>query len=308
MSLQGKVAIVTGSGAGLGLAYAQELARQGAKVVMNDVDEAVTNTAVESITSTGGTAIGVTAPVGPTETAEQLVKAAVESFGTLDILVNNAGILRDRSLLKMSDDDFDAVINVHLRGTFTCVRAAYAYFKEHEVKGRIIAIGSPTGQRGNFGQTNYAAAKAGIVGMVRTWALEMQRAGVTVNAVIPVAATAMTETVPYFSAAIEADKAGEAMPAFFRKELGFGTAADVAGLIAFLSSDEAANISGQAIGVGGDRLQVWAHPEPVATEYRKGGWTYEAMQSEGRHILETHLQDVGEKFKALPAELQPKAK
>ena len=308
MSLQGKVAIVTGSGAGLGLAYAQELARQGAKVVMNDVDEAVTNTAVESITSTGGTAIGVTAPVGSTETAEQLVKAAVESFGTLDILVNNAGILRDRSLLKMSDDDFDAVINVHLRGTFTCVRAAYAYFKEHDIKGRIIAIGSPTGQRGNFGQTNYAAAKAGIVGMVRTWALEMQRAGVTVNAVIPVAATAMTETVPYFSAAIEADKAGEPMPEFFRKELGFGTAADVAGLIAFLSSDEAANISGQAIGVGGDRLQVWAHPEPVATEYREGGWTYEAMQSEGRQILENHLQDVGEKFKALPAELQPKAK
>lgn len=307
MSLQGKVAIVTGSGAGLGLAYAQELARQGAKVVMNDVDEAVTNTAVESITSTGGTAIGVTAPVGSTETAEQLVKAAVESFGTLDILVNNAGILRDRSLLKMSDDDFDAVINVHLRGTFTCVRAAYAYFKEHDIKGRIIAIGSPTGQRGNFGQTNYAAAKAGIVGMVRTWALEMQRAGVTVNAVIPVAATAMTEAVPYFSAAIEADKAGEPMPEFFRKELGFGTAADVAGLVAFLSSDEAANISGQAIGVGGDRLQVWAHPEPIATEYREGGWTYEAMQAEGRQIIENNLQDVGEEFKELPAELQPKA-
>src|SRR5690625_7743667 len=106
----------------------------------------------------------------------------------------------------------------------------------------------------------------------------MQRAGVTVNAIIPVAATAMTEAVPYFSAAIEADKAGEPMPEFFRKELGFGTAADVAGLVAFLASDEAANISGQAIGVGGDRLQVWSHPEPVATEFRAGGWTYEAMQ------------------------------
>ncbi|HJF15898.1 MAG TPA: SDR family oxidoreductase [Enteractinococcus helveticum] len=307
MSLNGKVAIVTGSGAGLGLAYAQELARQGAKVVINDVNEDVTAQAVETITSAGGTAIGVTAPVGSTETAEKLVNAAVEEFGTLDILVNNAGILRDRSLLKMSDDDFDAVINVHLRGTFTCVRAAFAYFKENAVKGRIVTIGSPTGQRGNFGQTNYAAAKAGIVGMVRTWALEMKRAGVTVNAIIPVAATAMTETVPYFSAAIEADKAGEPMPEFFRKELGFGTAADVAGLVAFLSSDGAANITGQTIGVGGDRLQVWSHPEPVATEFRDGGWNYEAMQSEGRELIENNLQDVGEKFLELPAELQPKA-
>ena len=307
MSLNGKVAIITGSGAGLGLAYAQELARQGVKVVINDVNQDVTNAAVETITSAGGEAIGVTAPVGSTETAEQLVKAAVDAFGTLDILVNNAGILRDRSLLKMSDDDFEQVINVHLRGTFTCVRAAFAYFKEHNVQGRIVTIGSPTGQRGNFGQTNYAAAKAGIVGMVRTWALEMKRAGVTVNAIIPVAATAMTETVPYFSAAIEADKTGEPMPEFFRKELGFGTAADVAGLVAFLSSDDAANITGQAIGVGGDRLQVWSHPEPVATEYHEGGWTYEAMQTEGRKLIENNLQEVGEKFLDLPAELQPKA-
>src|SRR5699024_12562026 len=108
----------------------------------------------------------------------------------------------------------------------------------------------------------------------------------------PVAATAMTETVPYFSAAIEADKAGEAMPDFFRKDLGFGTAADVAGLVAFLASDAAANISGQAIGVGGDRLQVWSHPETVATEYRKGGWTYDAMASEGRGRKENNAQHV----------------
>ena len=144
MSLNGKVAIVTGSGAGLGLAYAQELARQGAKVVINDVNEDTTKQAVETITSAGGTAIGVTAAVGSTETAEKLVNAAVEEFGTLDILVNNAGILRDRSLLKMTDDDFDAVINVHLRGTFTCVRAAFGYFKEHGVQGRIVTSVRPT--------------------------------------------------------------------------------------------------------------------------------------------------------------------
>src|SRR5690606_21975155 len=139
----------------------------------------------------------VVGPVGPTATADRLVAAAVEHFGRLDALVTNAGVLRDKSILKMTDDDFDTVIAVHLRGTFTCVRAAYAHFKENEVAGRIITIGSPTGQRGNFGQTNYAAAKAGIVGMVRTWAMEMKRAGVTVNAVIPVAATEMTRTVPY---------------------------------------------------------------------------------------------------------------
>src|SRR5699024_10537254 len=149
---------------------------------------------------------------------------------------------------------------------FICVRAAFDYFKNNDVKGRIVTIGSPTGQRGNFGQTNYAAAKAGIVGMVRTWALEMKRAGVTVNAIIPVAATGMTVTVPYCSAAREVDKAGEAMPVFFRKYLVFGTAADVAGLVAFLAVDAAAISSGQAIGVGGFRLQVWSYPEPAATE------------------------------------------
>ena len=171
--------------------------------------------------SDGGRAAAVVAPVGSSDVAKQLVQAAVTEFGRLDILVTNAGILRDKSLLKMTDEDFDAVINVHLRGTFTCAREAFGYFKEHGIPGRIITIGSPTGQRGNFGQTNYAAAKAGIVGMVRTWALEMKKAGVTANAVIPVAATAMTKTVPYFQKAVEADERGEAMPAFFRHDLGF---------------------------------------------------------------------------------------
>ena len=151
---------------------------------------------------------------------------AVEAFGRLDVLVTNAGVLRDKSLLKMTDEDFDLVIQVHLRGTFTCAREAYRYFKDNGVPGRIITIGSPTGQYGNFGQTNYAAAKAGIVGMVRTWALEMKKAGVTANAVIPVAATAMTETIPFFRSAVEADRRGEPMPDFFRKDLGFGNAAD----------------------------------------------------------------------------------
>ena len=299
--LSGKTAIVTGSGSGLGASYAKALAAEGAAVVVNDVSAEAANATVEEIRDAGGRATAVVAPVGTSEVAQQLVDTALAEFGGFDILVTNAGILRDKSILKMTDDDFDAVINVHLRGTFTCARAAYASFKEREVPGRIITIGSPTGQRGNFGQTNYAAAKAGIVGMVRTWALEMKKAGVTANAVIPVAATAMTKTVPYFAAAVEADEAGQPMPDFFRKDLGFGTADDVAGLIVFLASDDAAGITGQAIGVGGDRLQLWSHPEPVATHYRDGGWTADAIATD---IAPTATwQSVGEKFPPLPTEL-----
>ncbi|MCR2783260.1 MULTISPECIES: SDR family NAD(P)-dependent oxidoreductase [unclassified Microbacterium] len=307
MSLEGKVAIITGSGRGLGLAYAQELARQGASVVVNDVDETIAAEAVESIVSAGGKAVAVVAPVGPTDTAKQLVQTAVDAFGGVDILVTNAGVLRDTVLWKMSDDDFDLVIGVHLRGTFTCVREAATYMRENAVAGRIICIGSPTGQRGNFGQTNYAAAKAGIAGMVRTWALELKKAGITANTVIPVAATAMTATVPYFAAAVAADAAGEAMPEFFRHDLGFGTADDVAGLIAYLASDAAAGITGQAIGVGGDRLQVWSHPEPIVTAYREGGWTFDALTESGEALLGGNLQSVGEKFPPLPEELQQPA-
>lgn len=304
MTLDGKVAIVTGSGRGLGLAYAQELARQGASVVVNDVSADAAAEAVASIEAAGGKAVAVVAPVGPTETAKQLVQTAVDTYGRLDILVTNAGVLRDTVLWKMSDDDFDTVIGVHLRGTFTCVREAATYMRANEIAGRIICIGSPTGQRGNFGQTNYSAAKAGIVGMVRTWAMELKKAGITANAVIPVAATAMTATVPYFAAAVEADEKGEAMPAFFRHDLGFGTADDVAGLISYLASDAAGTVTGQAIGVGGDRIQLWSHPEPVVTEYHDGGWSYEALETEFPTLIGEKQQSVGERFPALPEELQ----
>jgi 3-oxoacyl-[acyl-carrier protein] reductase len=307
MSLDGKVAIVTGSGRGLGLAYAQELARQGAAVVVNDVDPDAVADAVASIEAAGGRATGVVAPVGPTATATQLVDSAVSTFGRLDILVTNAGVLRDTVLWKMSDDDFDTVIDVHLRGTFTCVRAAATHMREAGEGGRIICIGSPTGQRGNFGQTNYAAAKAGIVGMVRTWAMELARAGITANAVIPVAATAMTATVPYFAAAVEADAQGEPMPAFFRHDLGFGTADDVSGLIAFLASDAASGVTGQAIGVGGDRVQLWSHPQPTVTAYHDGGWSAADVADAWDAQFADHLESVGEKFPPLPAELQPPA-
>ncbi|WFE40894.1 SDR family NAD(P)-dependent oxidoreductase [Micromonospora sp. WMMD998] len=305
MSLDGKVAIVTGSGRGLGLAYARELARRGAAVVVNDVDEQAAADAVAAVQETGGRAVAVVAPVGPTETAKELVSTAVEHFGRLDILVTNAGVLRDTMLWKMTDDDFDTVIEVHLRGTFTTVREAVRHMRPAGAGGRIICVGSPTGQRGNIGQTNYAAAKAGIVGMVRTWALELARAGITANTVVPVAATAMTATVPYFAAAVRAEADGEPMPAFFRRDLGFGTADDVAGLIAFLGSDAAASVTGQVIGVGGDRLQVWTHPEAALTAHREGGWTYDALVEAWPTTFAGATQSVGEHFPELPAEFAP---
>lgn len=302
VELTGKTAIVTGSGSGLGAAYAMALAAAGASVVVNDVSADAAAATVDAIVASGGRAVAVVAAVGTSATAQELVDTAIAEFGGLDILVTNAGILRDKSLLKMTDDDFDQVIAVHLRGTFTCVRAAYASFKERGVSGRIIAIGSPTGQRGNFGQTNYAAAKAGIVGMVRTWALEMSRAGILVNAVIPVAATAMTATVPYFAAAIEAENEHRPMPDFFRKDLGFGSADDVSGLIVFLASDDASGITGQVIGVGGDRIQLWSHPEPVLTALHDGGWSAAEIAAEFAPTVRANLQSVGEDFPPLPAE------
>ncbi len=294
MDLTGKVAVVTGSGRGLGLAYAQELARRGAAVVVNDVDADVARAAVDSIE---GTAVAEVAAVGSSEAAQALVDRAVAEFGRLDVLVNNAGILRDTTLWKMTDEQFDAVVTTHLRGTFTCTRAAAIRMREQGEGGRVIAIGSPTGQVGNFGQTNYAAAKAGIVGMVRTWAMELARAQITVNAVVPVAATAMTETVPFLEPYVTALRNGDPLPPYARQQLGFGSAQDVAGLIAFLASDDAAGITGQAIGVGGDRLALWTHPTETVVEFADGtGWSAEAIAEVWGQRFEGSKQTVGQQF------------
>ena len=301
MDLTGKVAVVTGSGRGLGLAYATELARRGAAVVVNDVEAAVADAAVASITQAGGTAVAEVVPVGTSEAAQALVDRAVGEFGRLDVLVNNAGILRDTTLWKMTDEQFDAVITTHLRGTFTCTRAAVVRMREQGEGGRIICVGSPTGQVGNFGQTNYAAAKAGIVGMVRTWAMELARAQITVNAIVPVAATAMTETVPFLKPYVDALQAGEPLPAFARQELGFGSPEDAAGLVAFLASDAAAGITGQAVGIGGDRLALWSHPAEVVVEFADGtGWSADAIAEVWPKSFEGSLQTVGQQLPEPP--------
>jgi NAD(P)-dependent dehydrogenase (short-subunit alcohol dehydrogenase family) len=300
VDLSGKVALVTGSGRGLGLAYATELARCGAAVVVNDVDAAVAEAAVGSITEAGGIAVAEVVPVGTSESARALVGRAVAEFGRLDVLVNNAGILRDGTLWKMTDDDFDAVVTTHLRGTFTCTRAAAVRMREQGEGGRIICVGSPTGQVGNFGQTNYAAAKGGIVGMVRTWALELARARITVNAVVPVAATAMTETVPFLKPYVEALRAGEPLPSFARRELGFGSPQDAAGVVAFLASDASAGVTGQAIGVGGDRLALWSHPAEVVTEFADGGWSAKAIAEVWADKFAESQQTVGQQLPEPP--------
>ncbi|GAA4957214.1 SDR family oxidoreductase [Actinoplanes utahensis] len=285
MDLTGRVAIVTGSGRGLGLAYAKALAAAGASVVVNDVDQAVVDAAVAEIPGS----VGVAAAVGDTESAERLVAAAVEAFGRLDVLITNAGILRDRVLWKMTDDDFDAVVTVHLRGTFTCARAAAIRMREQGTGGRIVLIGSPAGQRGNFGQTNYAAAKAGIAAMARTWALELARSEITVNAVVPIAATEMTRTIPAFGPAIEeAERAGTPFPAWMRHDEGLGTVEDVTGLITFLASDASKGVTGQAIGIGGDKLALWSHPAEKSVLFKEGGWSAEAIAASWDFQPETY--------------------
>jgi NAD(P)-dependent dehydrogenase (short-subunit alcohol dehydrogenase family) len=301
MDLNGKVVVVTGSGRGLGLAYAKTLASCGAAVVVNDVDAATAAAAAKEIKDAGGQAVAEVAAVGTAEAADALVARAVSEFGRLDAMVTNAGVLRDKVLWKMTDDDFDTVVGVHLRGTFTCARAAAIRFREQGEGGRLIVVGSPAGQRGNFGQTNYSAAKAGIVGFVRTWAMELSRAGVTVNAVIPVAATAMTETIPALAPYVATLRSGDPMPPFARRALAFGAPEDAAGLVAFLASDAAAEITGQAIGVGGDRLSLWTHPEQAVAAYTDGGWSADAIAEAWPMIFADHQQTVGETLPAPPA-------
>jgi NAD(P)-dependent dehydrogenase (short-subunit alcohol dehydrogenase family) len=302
LSLEGKAAVVTGSGRGLGRAYAQALAAAGASVVVNDLDGDGAAETVALIEGAGGRAVAEIAAVGDTAVAEALVARAVSEFGRLDVMVTNAGVLRDRVLWKMSDEDFDLVIHTHLRGTFTCARAAAIQMREQGEGGRILVVGSPAGQRGNFGQTNYAAAKAGIAAFARTWALELARAEITVNAIVPTAWTAMTSTIPVYASLVERVERGEGLPRAVRQEHAVGMPEDCAGLVVFLASAAGAGVSGQAIGIGGDRLSVWSHPAEVAFELREGGWTAEAIAERWDEVVAPALQSYGIEFAELDLE------
>ena len=239
--LDGKVAIITGSGRGLGRGFALAMAKEGASVVVNDVDDSANQVAKE-IESSGGKATFVIGGVGTKEVAEKLTGTAFNEFGKLDILVNNAGILRDSLIHKMEEKQWDDVITVHLKGTFLNTQAAVKYMIENKVKGRIINITSSAGLYGNAGQSNYSAAKAGMVGLTKSNAKELVRYGICVNAVAPAAQTNMTESMP--------DKIKE----MFYKQLAatstiqrMGQPEDVAPVVIFLSSDESYFVTGQVI-------------------------------------------------------------
>lgn len=289
MKLTSRVAVVTGAGQGLGRGYACALAHHGARVVVNDVVAERAEAVATEIRDAGGEAVAEVAAVGPSDSADQLVGRAVDEWGRLDVMVTNAGALRDRTLAKMEDDDFDDVVGSHLRGTFTCGRAAVRQFREQGPGGRLVLVTSPAAFHGGFGRTAYSAAKAGIVALTRVWAVECQRMGVTVNAIVPMALTDMAANIPTLSDLVAAVREGEPVPVEHRRR-GLGTVDDVAPLVVYLASDQAADVTGQVLGLGGDRLAVWAQPAEVFSATVDGGWSVDVLAGSFSAVVAPHLQ------------------
>jgi NAD(P)-dependent dehydrogenase (short-subunit alcohol dehydrogenase family) len=264
--LDGKVAIVTGAGGGIGRAHALLFASEGAKVVVNDVggardglgtDASPAIRVVDEIRAAGGTAAPNHDSVATADGAASIVKSAVDAFGRADVLVNNAGILRDKSFLKMDDAMWDAVISVHLRGTFLCSRAFAKQVVAQGGGGRVVNTTSVSGMLGNFGQANYAAAKAGIYGLTRTMSIELQKHRVTVNAIAPLAKTRMTEDLPMFHGV-------DTM-----------TPEHIAPAALFLASDLCGDRTGHVLAVAGARMYAFKVVETAGRfkETDGGVWT-----------------------------------
>ena len=278
--LKGKVAVVTGAGRGIGRGEALALAAEGAKVVVNDLggaadgtgaDKSPADEVVAEIKKMGGEAVANYDSVVTMEGGEKIIKAAIDNFGRLDILVNNAGVLRDRMIFNMTEEEWDTVISVHLKGHFACAKPACVVFRQQR-SGRIINTSSISGV-GNMGQANYSAAKEGIVGFTRTVARDMGRYGITCNALRPAAATRLTLS-PELKAAREK-----------RAAAGLGAESDagqhlpeaIAPFVVFLCTDEAANINGCTFQIRGGEVHLMTDPVAIKSIYKAGTWTVDEL-------------------------------
>ena len=281
--LEGRIAIVTGAGRGIGKGEALALAAEGAAVVVNDLggslagegsDRSPADAVVREITDGGGRAVANYADVADFAACEAMVQQAIDAFGQLDILVNNAGILRDRMVFNMTEQEWDVVINVHLKGTFNTIKYAAVIFRQQR-SGRIINTSSTSGL-GNAGQANYAAAKEGIVGITRTVARDLGPYGVTCNALRPGAATRLTVSPEMEAARQAATARGEV-----RDNIGTEVAMDpdaVGPLVAYLASDEAQNVNGRDFMIRGNALGLYTIPTVEAQAFGPGErWTNNDM-------------------------------
>lgn len=280
--LDGKVAIVTGAGHGIGRGHAMELAKHGAKVVVNDLGGSVrgegTGTAAEDtvklIAERGGVAVPNFADVSDYEQSGAMVQQAIDEFGKLDILVNNAGIVRDAAIWNMAVEDWDAVMKVHVRGTWCPSHHASKHWRERAregpTRGRVVNTTSGAGLGGNFGQTNYATAKAAIVGLTLTLAQELYRSGVTVNCIGPAGLTRITATIPGSDEAVEPDQVPEG-------EFNPLDPKNSSPVVAWLASDEAQHVTGQVIRVIHDRI-IWMQGWTERKSFASGNKPWDAEQ------------------------------
>jgi 3-oxoacyl-[acyl-carrier protein] reductase len=276
--LDGKAAVVTGAGRGIGKGHALQLAKAGASVVINDIDADVAAEVVAEIEALGGHAIGNTGNVGDKAGADSIVAACVSAFGKIDIMMANAGIARDKTFLKMTEDDFDSVMNIHVKGTFLCQQAAALQMKEQGTGGCLISTVSAA-HFGNFGQVNYSGAKGAIASMTYTMAMELARYGIRANAISPSGTTRMSDTY------VGPDGKKHAMP-FIDPELN-------GPVLVYLCSDEGNYISGQIFGTGGERIALLEQPKYGHTLFMPGGWTLEAVQKNFKPNLGNKLEPLG---------------
>ena len=273
--VEGKVVVVTGAGGGIGRDIALAMAAHGAKVVVNDIGAALDGAGgsaapaqqvVDEIRAAGGQAVPSTDSVADAASAARIVECAVESFGRIDAVVNNAGILRDRFFHKMSVDEWDSVLKVHLYGAYFTSRAAATHFKEQE-SGALVHMTSTSGLIGNFGQANYAAAKLGIVALSKSIALDMQKFRVRSNCIAPFAWSRMIGAIPTDTDEQRArvDKIKQMTPA------------KVAPLAVYLASDAAAAVNGQIFSVRNNEISLISQPRPVRSIHRSEGWTPQSI-------------------------------